>query len=76
MQWKQGEERLGVGSTACPLLCKLSPPLAPTSATPAHTSGRTLEAADKNHLGEATTLLLAMWQVCPVKTKELFRFLP
>lgn len=38
--------------------------------------GRTLEPADKNHLGEEITLLPAMRRVHPVKRKEPFKFLP
>lgn len=45
-----------------PLLCK--PP------------GRTLEAADKSHLGEEITLLPAMWQVQPVKRKGAVQIPP
>jgi len=60
---KQGEERLGVGSAAgpcsasCPLPWHLPQPLLDKP------PGRTLEAADKNHLGEEIRLLPAMWQV-------------
>lgn len=62
------EDRIGkVGCGRHSLPCKLSPPWH-LHLPPLHSW--------KNHLGEETTLLSAMWEVCPVKGKGLTKFLP